>query len=228
MGGAVTHARLDRQITEMLALTAVAGLVDAVSYLALDKVFTGNITGNVALLGFSLITPSTTSRFGSVLALASFLSGAVIGGRLSSTLAGVGQGTVRLLRTGLFVETILLAAAAILTGLLATGPETVRAVVTVLLALGMGLQAAVARRVGVADLRTTVITTTLVALAADSHLAGGSGVRWVRRAGAGVALLGGAAAGAALVRVHPAWALAAAAATSAVIATGYALRPPSR
>jgi uncharacterized membrane protein YoaK (UPF0700 family) len=224
----VARAQVDRQITELVMLTAVAGLVDAVSYLALDKVFTGNITGNVALLGFSLATPTATSRFGSAIALAGFLVGAVVGGRLCSMLAGVGQSTVRLLRTGMLVETILLAVAAVLTGLLGTGQGAVRAVDTVLLALGMGLQAAVARGVGVADLRTTVITTTFVALAADSRLAGGSGARWVRRVGAGVALLGGAAVGAVLVHVHPAWALAAAAAMPAGIAAGYALRPPSR
>ena len=36
-------------------LTAAAGYVDAVSYLALGRVFTANMTGNTVLLGLSLV-----------------------------------------------------------------------------------------------------------------------------------------------------------------------------
>jgi hypothetical protein len=35
----------------LLALTFTTGLVDAVSYLALGRVFTANMTGNIVLLG---------------------------------------------------------------------------------------------------------------------------------------------------------------------------------
>ncbi len=38
----------------LVGLTAVTGLVDAVSYLALGHVFTANMTGNVVFLGFAL------------------------------------------------------------------------------------------------------------------------------------------------------------------------------
>jgi hypothetical protein len=38
----------------LLALTFTTGLVDAVSYLALGRVFTANMTGNVVLLGFGI------------------------------------------------------------------------------------------------------------------------------------------------------------------------------
>jgi len=37
----------------LLAMTAVTGLVDAVSFLSLGHVFTANMTGNVVLLGFA-------------------------------------------------------------------------------------------------------------------------------------------------------------------------------
>jgi uncharacterized membrane protein YoaK (UPF0700 family) len=37
----------------LMALTAVSGLVDAVSYLGLGHVFTANMTGNVVVLGFA-------------------------------------------------------------------------------------------------------------------------------------------------------------------------------
>ena len=38
----------------MVALTFVTGLLDAVGYLGLDRVFTGNMTGNVVILGMGL------------------------------------------------------------------------------------------------------------------------------------------------------------------------------
>ncbi len=50
-----------------------------------------------------------------------------------------------------------------------------------LMALAMGLQNATARRIGVPDLTTTVLTLTLTGLAADSSVAGGSNPRPVRR-----------------------------------------------
>ena len=66
----------------------------------------------------------------------------------------------------------------------------------VLLALAMGLQNAVARRLAVADLTTTVLTLTLTGLAADSPLAGGKGPRPGRRLLAIAAMCLGAAVGA--------------------------------
>ncbi len=38
----------------LIGLTVVAGLVDAVSYLALGHVFTANMTGNVIFLAFAI------------------------------------------------------------------------------------------------------------------------------------------------------------------------------
>ncbi|WP_369264362.1 DUF1275 family protein [Streptomyces sp. R35] len=59
------------------------------------------------------------------------------------------------------------------------GPDT--KVVDALGRLGMGLQNAVARRLGVPDLTTTVLTLTLTGLAADSTPAGGAAPRPGRR-----------------------------------------------
>ena len=39
----------------MLTLTFGTGIVDAVGYLGLDRVFTGNMTGNVVILGMALV-----------------------------------------------------------------------------------------------------------------------------------------------------------------------------
>ena len=42
------------QLWLMMALTFVTGVVDAVGYLGLDKVFTGNMTGNIVILAMGL------------------------------------------------------------------------------------------------------------------------------------------------------------------------------
>jgi uncharacterized membrane protein YoaK (UPF0700 family) len=67
------------------------------------------------------------------------------------------------------------------------------------MALAMGAQNAMARRLAVADLTTTVLTMTLTGVAADSQLAGGTGGRPARRLLAVSAMLGGALVGALLV-----------------------------
>ena len=46
----------------MLALTFSTGIVDAVGYLGLDRVFTGNMTGNVVILAEQLALSGTTEE----------------------------------------------------------------------------------------------------------------------------------------------------------------------
>jgi uncharacterized membrane protein YoaK (UPF0700 family) len=70
------------------------------------------------------------------------------------------------------------------------------------MAAAMGLQAANARHLGVKDVTTVVVTSTLTGLAADSRLGGGTGQHWARRFGAVILILSGAAAGAALLNLH--------------------------
>ena len=69
----------------------------------------------------------------------------------------------------------------------------------VLLAFAMGLQNATARRLGVPDLTTTVLTLTFTGLAADSHFAGGTNPNIGRRLIATAAMFVGAFVGAVLV-----------------------------
>ena len=80
-----------------------------------------------------------------------------------------------------------------------------------LLALAMGVRNATVRRIGAADLTTTVLTMTLTGLAAESPLAGGKGEGSARRILAVVAMLTGAVAGALLLKTSLALPLAAAA-----------------
>jgi hypothetical protein len=94
----------------------------------------------------------------------------------------------------------------------------------------MGMQAGAARHIGVKDVTTVVVTSTIVGLAFDSRIAGGKGQPWFRRAGA-IALIGaGAAVGALLLRIHIGAGMAAAAViTLAVALLGHIGRPgPTR
>ncbi|MFC8272751.1 YoaK family protein [Streptomyces sp. NPDC057271] len=190
----------------MLTLTLVSGLVDAVSFLALGHVFVANMTGNVALLGFAVAGAEGLSALASLTALASFLVGAVTGGRFGTRFTAH-RG--RLLGAGIAVQVVLVAAA--LVTAVVSGDEVstpVRYTLIVALGLAMGLQTAVARRVAVPDLTTTVLTQTLTGLAADSATAGGPAPRPARRALSVLAMLLGALAGALLLQVRLTLALA--------------------
>ncbi|MEU3521240.1 YoaK family protein [Streptomyces sp. NPDC006654] len=181
----------------LLTLTVVTGMVDAVSYLSLGHVFVANMTGNVVFLGFALAGAPNLSGLASVVALAAFLVGALAGGRLGTRFA-THRGN--LLKTATAVGTVLVAAAvavtAITDGRVGTG---VQYTLIVFLGLALGLQNAVARRLGVPDMTTTVLTLTLTGLAADSTLAGGAAPRPGRRVLSVLAMLLGAFAGAELL-----------------------------
>ena len=181
----------------LLCLTAVTGLVDAVSYLQLGHVFVGNMTGNVVFLGFALADKADFSISASLLAIAAFLIGAFAGGGIGSR---AGHHRARLLAIASGLEIALVGAALIVakSGLDLQG-ALIRDSLIVLLALAMGLQNAAARRLGVPDLTTTVLTLTLTGLAADSTLVGGKNPRPGRRLRATACMFMGAAVGSLLV-----------------------------
>ncbi|MER7719327.1 YoaK family protein [Streptomyces flaveolus] len=182
----------------MLVLTVVTGLIDAVSYLALGRVFVANMTGNVVFLGFALAGAPGLSVAASIVSMASFLTGALAGGRFGTRFAAH-RG--RLLATTTAIQAVLVAGTVIAVALShgeVTGP--VRYTLIVLLGIAMGMQNAVARRLGVPDLTTTVLTLTLTGLAADSSPAGGATPRPGRRVLSVLAMFLGALAGALLLR----------------------------
>jgi uncharacterized membrane protein YoaK (UPF0700 family) len=179
----------------LLVLTLLSGLVDAVCYLGLGRVFTANMTGNVVVLGFAAAGAPGFSVTASLTSLAVFLAGAVAGGRIGRFKLA----RSRLLAIGIGCEAGFVGAAALvafLAGSVAGG--WARYTVIAILAFAMGIRNAVIRRLAVPDMTTTVLTQTLTGLAADSPLAGGDNPRAGRRSGAVVAMLAGATAGAAL------------------------------
>jgi len=183
----------------LLLLTFITGLVDALSYLKLGHVFVANMTGNVVFLGFAVANAQDFSIPASVVAIGAFLVGALAGGKLGA-IAGSHRG--RYLAIAIYLK-IALIGAAVAVSLATSGPDGALAslVLTALLAMAMGLQNAAARRLGVPDLTTTVLTLTLTGLAADSTLAGGRNAHAVRRVLAAVTMFAGAAVGA-LMALH--------------------------
>jgi uncharacterized membrane protein YoaK (UPF0700 family) len=131
------------------------------------------------------------------MAIAAFLAGALVAGRIGSS-AGHHRG--RLLAIATYLQ-IALVGAALAVSMVGLDPDgaLVQYSLIALLALAMGLQNATARRLGVPDLTTTVLTLTLTGLAADSTLAGGKNPHPSRRLQAIAAMFLGAAVGAFLV-----------------------------
>ena len=177
----------------MVVLTLLTGLVDAASYLELGHVFVANMTGNIVFLGFAIAGASGLSAVASLLALASFLLGALGGGWLGSRNAAH-RG--RLLRAALATQAALILLALLL-ALLAREPlaEGSRYALIVVLALAMGVQNAAALRIAVPELTTTVLTRTLTGLASEATAVGGRGSHAGRRSVAVAAMLLGALAG---------------------------------
>lgn len=183
----------------LVLMTIVTGLVDAFSYLVLGHVFVANMTGNVVFLGFALAGARGFSIPASLVALTAFGLGALGSGRLGSA---VGRRRGILLSATAALQAVFLAAAVVMAAL-APSPLSAgyRYGLIVVLGISMGMQNATARRLAVPDLTTTVLTLTIVGIAADSGFAGGDGSKAGRRLISVTAMLVGAFAGAMLI-VH--------------------------
>src|SRR5271154_6267783 len=100
-----------RMVLPLLAMTAVTGLIDAVSFLSLGRVFTANMTGNVVILAFATARVPGLSVARSLTALFSFLVGAIFGGRI---MAQTGTGSsIRFGTQALLLEDFFLVAASL-------------------------------------------------------------------------------------------------------------------
>jgi uncharacterized membrane protein YoaK (UPF0700 family) len=149
----------------LVCLTVVTGLVDAFSYLSLGHVFVANMTGNVVFLGFALAGVGEISIVASLLAVLAFVLGAAVGGRWA---AGRALHRGHLLAASTSVQACLVLIASVITSTAGVQGSAARLTLIGLLALAMGGQNAVVRRLAVPDLTTTVLTLTVTGLAADT------------------------------------------------------------
>jgi uncharacterized membrane protein YoaK (UPF0700 family) len=150
----------------LLGLTLLTGVVDAVSILALGRVFVANMTGNVVFVGFALAGAAGFSLAASLSALAGFIVGAHVGGRLIHRFPQRPQ----LIRAGVAVELAALLVALLVAWVAGLG-DVSRDVVAAASAVAMGTQNSVVRALKVPDLTTTVLTLTLTGIAADLRTA---------------------------------------------------------
>src|SRR3954451_4229443 len=68
----------------LLVLTLTTGLVDAVSYLGLGRVFTANMTGNIVLLRFGIAGSGGLPVLAPLVSLGAFLVGSTAAGVLAA------------------------------------------------------------------------------------------------------------------------------------------------
>ena len=176
----------------LICLTVVTGLVDSFSYLRLGHVFVANMTGNVIFLGFGLAGIGEISIVATVVAVVAFALGAAVGGRAA---AGRTVHRGRLLAFATSVQAAVVVVASVIASTAGAQASMVRLILIGLLALAMGGQNAVVRRLAVPDLTTTVLTLTVTGLVADTTA---RSVR-ARRVVAVLAMLAGALVGGALL-----------------------------
>lgn len=151
----------------LVLLTVVTGMVDAVSFLGLGRVFVANMTGNVVFLGFTLGGYRTSDAWASLLAIAAFAVGAWTAGRLTRNLPVPTGRRARVFEVAVGTQTVLVGAALVVTLTFGHQQPAPRMAMIALLGFGEGLQMGTVRALAVPDLATNVITTTLTGLAAD-------------------------------------------------------------
>jgi uncharacterized membrane protein YoaK (UPF0700 family) len=209
----------------LLLLTFATGIVDAISVLVLGHVFVANMTGNVIFLGFWFAPHSVVDMTAALIAFVSFVTGAILGGRLSRHLDG---NVRRWLSVALGVEVVMLATLSILSGAgVLDYHNNTKLILIAGLALTFGSQAATARQFGIQELSTTVLTTTIVGIGFDSRVAGGTGHREKLRYGVVLTMCAGALVGATLTRWFVAPVIALAAVVVAAAAAVFHFGPPS-
>jgi uncharacterized membrane protein YoaK (UPF0700 family) len=185
----------------LLGMTMVTGLVDAVSFLSLGRVFTANMTGNVVILAFATMRVPGLSIAYSLTALLSFLLGAIFGGRIMARADADSQ--IRFAAQAFLLEVVFLSVASFCSigyrsGLLEHSFQLFALIA--LTALAMGTRNAAVRKLAIPDLTTTVLTLTITGIGADSSIANGNNPRLARRVQSVVAMFLGAALGAVIIR----------------------------
>lgn len=179
----------------LVALTVAAGVIDAVSFLGLDRVFITNMTGNLVLLGIAAGQGSTVGVGRLAVALGSFVLGALVAGRF--TRGGSPSGMWPLRGRWALVAVLLLEIVFCVMWLVTGGdPESwLQLVLTAVLGVAMGAQSSAVRMLAPAGLSTTFVTGTLVDLVRLSGSSAGERARRARSLGVVAGLAGGAAAG---------------------------------
>jgi uncharacterized membrane protein YoaK (UPF0700 family) len=186
----------------LAGLTVSSGAIDAISFLALGKIFTAFMTGNLVFLGLGVADASQSDLSRVLIALAGFAAGVFMATRIveASRDSGVWpRGVTVALGVTLMLQAAFLALWVATNGLPGSGSGDV---MTAIMALAMGLQSGAILTLGVRGVFTTAATATAIFLFRDLAAPSGSAtVERARLAGELGALVAGATAGA-LLLVH--------------------------
>ncbi|AWB85657.1 DUF1275 domain-containing protein [Mycetocola zhujimingii] len=192
-----TAARDTGLVAALLILSVSTGILDGVSYHALDQVFTGNMTGNVLFVGFALGGQQELPVINLLVALLAFVLGVIVAARvlrIRPTRDRVPRATTVMLACG----TAATLAIGVGWGWIEPLDSTGILLVTGVLAFFLGAQASALKPVGIRDISTVVVTMTIVNLASDGWFVGKNDPHWLRKLLAILAMALGAYVGAAL------------------------------
>ena len=223
-----SHSVEHRHIVLLVVLTAASGAVDSASYLGLDHVFTSNMTGNWVVLAFAITGAKGFAVKKPGLSFLGFLVGALIAGRTARHCDLSRSRPDWPVLLPLALTFCALVQLAVMFSWLIGGSKSTHADVFVfLLAVSMGCQGGAVRTLGVSDLPTVVITSTVTGLTCDSLFGAGHRTRWRRRAAAVGAFFFGALVGAAIGWIRrPLSLLASAGFIVGVVSAAHVLFPP--
>jgi uncharacterized membrane protein YoaK (UPF0700 family) len=184
-----------------VGLAVSSGAVDAISWLALGKIFTGFQTGNLVFLAVDLADAGGPSATSVVVSLVAFAVGVLLAVQIVKASRGSGLWPRRV---SIALGVSVLAEAAFLVAWVATSglPSTDATYLLIgSAALAMGVQSGAVMSLGVTGVFTTAATATLIDFMADVAGWSPSAIELRRFAGVLVGLLAGATAGA-LLFVH--------------------------
>ncbi len=186
----------------LVALTFSSGAVDAISFIALGKVFTAFMTGNVVFLGLGLADAGGPDVLRVLIAIAAFAAGISAATRLINAVKGSGlwpRGVTVALGVAVVLQAAFLAVWAATSGRPGTGSGDV---LTAVMALSMGVQSGAILTLNVKGVFTTAATATVMFLMRDvAARSDSAAAEPTRLAGVLVALAAGATAGG-LLLVH--------------------------
>src|SRR6266851_6154670 len=200
----IQHQAVELRIRDLLlnALTVSSGAIDAISFLALGKVFSAFMTGNIAFLGLRVAGASNAPGVVAiVVSMAAFAAGVYLSTRI---VKGSENSGIWSQRVTVALGISLIAHAVFLVVWFASNGQPSVDVAHVLLgswAFAMGMQSAAVRTLHVDGVFTTAATATIIFLAGDFNDWSATSAERRRLAGVLVSLFVGATTGG-LLLVH--------------------------
>jgi uncharacterized membrane protein YoaK (UPF0700 family) len=166
IGTEIQHQPVELRIRDLLlnALTVSSGAIDAISFLALGKVFSAFMTGNIAFLGLRVAGASETGAAKIVVSIVAFAVGVYVSTRIVKPSEGSG---IWPQRVTVALALSLIAHAVFVAIWFATNGQPSIVVAHVLLGswgLAMGIQSAAVRTLHVEGVFTTAATATIILL----------------------------------------------------------------